>query len=74
MYAGLKRLSSHLEGILPLISYRPAGAKGLKKMTEEEKHKLHVEYSAQGLDDGSIQAIQTISRSDRIDFEVSSLL
>lgn len=39
-------------------------------MSEEEKHKLHDEYSADGLDDDSIRALQTISRSDRIDFEV----
>ncbi|TCD63345.1 hypothetical protein EIP91_005646 [Steccherinum ochraceum] len=60
----------YLEMTLPSITYRPSNVKGLKKMTEEEKYKLHHEYSAEGLDDECKRAIQTISRSDRIDYEL----
>ncbi|THH29051.1 hypothetical protein EUX98_g5134 [Antrodiella citrinella] len=60
----------YLESVLPKLRYRPTNLKGLKKMTEEEKQQLRSEYSAGGLDDESIRAIQTISRSDRIDYEL----
>ncbi|KAH8094722.1 P-loop containing nucleoside triphosphate hydrolase protein [Cristinia sonorae] len=60
----------YLESIMPLINYRPSNAKRLQKMTEEEKHKLRAEYSAKGLEDDCIRAIQTISRLDKIDFEL----
>ncbi|KAL4253594.1 hypothetical protein ABKN59_003415 [Abortiporus biennis] len=60
----------YLEDALPLISYRPTGGKGLKKMSEEEKHRMTQEYSTLGMDEECIKSLQTIVRSDRIDFEL----
>lgn len=44
------------------------------KEAEEEGKRLHNELSAKGVDDESLRTIQAISRSDRIDFEVSYLI
>lgn len=38
---------------------------------EEESKRLQEELNSRGLDDDSVKAIQKISRSDRIDFDVS---
>lgn len=62
--------SSYLEDVFPFIDYRPQGGKPTKKVTEEENRALEKELQAKGLNESSINAIQSISRSDRIDYAV----
>lgn len=60
----------YLEDVLPLISYRPTGVKNTKKLSAQDRRKLEDEFSQLGLDEKSVSAIQTITYSDRIDYEV----
>ncbi|OSX67177.1 hypothetical protein POSPLADRAFT_1128023 [Postia placenta MAD-698-R-SB12] len=64
----------YLEDILPLIDYRPATSNRFVKGrdAEEESKRLQEELNSRGLDDDSVKAIQKISRSDRIDFDLIS--
>lgn len=62
--------SSYLEDVFPFIDYRPQGARPTKKVSEEESRGLEQELQAKGLNESSINAIQSISRSDRIDYQV----
>ncbi|EPT05932.1 hypothetical protein FOMPIDRAFT_1026812 [Fomitopsis schrenkii] len=62
----------YLEDLIPQLSYRPSASTRTRKgkEAEEEGKRLHDELSAKGVDDESLKAIQAISRSDRIDFEL----
>ena len=62
----------YLEDFVPQLEYRPSASVRTKKgkEAEEESKRLHDELVTKGIDDESLKAIQTISRSDRIDFEV----
>ncbi|KAH9934840.1 P-loop containing nucleoside triphosphate hydrolase protein [Fomitopsis serialis] len=62
----------YLEDFMAHIGYRPSASGRTKKgkEAEEEGKKLHDDLVATGVDDETAQAIQAISRSDRIDFDL----
>jgi HrpA-like RNA helicase len=57
----------YLEDFLPIIDYRPTAIKSPK---DENAEALRKDYLASGIPDGVVDAIQAISRSDRIDYKV----
>jgi ATP-dependent RNA helicase DHX57 len=65
-----RSLNRYLEDVIPLIRYRPPLPKANKKESEDAQRAFREEYKAKGLDDSSITAIHSITRSDRIDFQV----
>ncbi|KAJ7246262.1 P-loop containing nucleoside triphosphate hydrolase protein [Mycena haematopus] len=60
----------YLEDIIPQINYRPSAPRSSKKESGEVLQAFRDEHKAQGLDDASISAIQVITRSDRLDFQL----
>lgn len=62
----------YLEDFVPEVGYRPSASARTKKgrEAEEDGRRLHDELTAKGINDETLRAIQTISRSDRIDYEV----
>ncbi|KAF7307178.1 Dead deah box [Mycena indigotica] len=60
----------YLEDIVPLIKYRPSASKYSRKESAETLNAFREEQKAKGLDDATISAIQTISRSDRLDYKL----
>jgi len=59
-----------LEDLIPTIKYRPPFSRSNQKESEEQQRAFREEFKSKGLDDQSVYAIQNISRSDRIDFQV----
>lgn len=57
--------------MIPLIRYRPPLPKSNKKESEDAQKAFREEFKAKGLDDSSITAIHSITRADRIDFQVN---
>jgi len=60
----------YLEDFLPLIDYKPPATRLAKGESSEVLKNLRDDYLASGITDSDIDAIQTISRSDRIDYKV----
>ncbi|KAJ7109956.1 P-loop containing nucleoside triphosphate hydrolase protein [Mycena epipterygia] len=60
----------YLEDIIPLINYRPSAARSTRKESGDALKAFREEHKSKGLDDASISAIQIISRSERIDFQL----
>ncbi|KAJ6520085.1 P-loop containing nucleoside triphosphate hydrolase protein [Mycena sanguinolenta] len=60
----------YLEDLIPQIKYRPSASRYSRKESGEALQAFRDEHKAKGLDDASISAIQTITRSDRIDFQL----
>ncbi|KZT69049.1 P-loop containing nucleoside triphosphate hydrolase protein [Daedalea quercina L-15889] len=62
----------YIEDFMPQLRYRPVTLTRTKKgkEAEEEGRKLHADLIARGVDDECVKAIQDISRSDRIDFDL----
>ncbi|KAH9948231.1 P-loop containing nucleoside triphosphate hydrolase protein [Amylocystis lapponica] len=63
----------YLEDFIPLINYRPPLLKGSKRTAENEQT-LRDDLRGQGIDDECADIIQSIGRSDRIDYELISAL
>jgi ATP-dependent RNA helicase DHX57 len=59
----------YLEDVIPSITYRPSAGRQWRKESNEDQ-RVFRDYALQGFDDQSIRAIQALSRSDRIDFQV----
>ncbi|KAJ7631194.1 P-loop containing nucleoside triphosphate hydrolase protein [Roridomyces roridus] len=60
----------YLEDIVPQIKYRPSAARSTRKESGDVLKAFRDEHKEKGLDDASISAIQIISRSDRIDYQL----
>ncbi|KAH9842863.1 P-loop containing nucleoside triphosphate hydrolase protein [Rhodofomes roseus] len=62
----------YLEDFMSHVNYRPSSSARTRKgkEAEEEGKKLHDDLAAKGLDDETVKAIQAISRSDRIDYDL----
>lgn len=60
----------YLEDIIPQIKYRPPAARSTRKESGEVLQAFREEHKEKGLDDATISAIQIISRSERLDFQV----
>ncbi|KZP25382.1 P-loop containing nucleoside triphosphate hydrolase protein [Athelia psychrophila] len=58
----------YLEDVIPLIKYRPSAARRGRNTGDSQPNQE--EYAAQGLDNQTIQAIQAISKADRIDYQL----
>jgi HrpA-like RNA helicase len=63
-----------LEDIVPQIKYRPPASRSTRKESGEALQAFREEHKSKGLDDATISAIQIISRSDRLDFQVHMLI
>lgn len=61
-----------LEDFVNLVDYRPLASKGGKKQDDEDLVADREEYVSAGLDERAMTAVRAISRSDRIDYAVSS--
>ncbi|KAF7792540.1 hypothetical protein EIP86_003581 [Pleurotus ostreatoroseus] len=64
----------YLEDYLPNLSYTPSSMKGGRRVTEKERQEISAQLADMGLDDQSAAAVQTISNSERIDFELIASL
>ena len=62
--------SRYLEDVLPLIKYRPSSPKRGQKQDEDEWRMERNQYRLDGLDEQTAAAVQAISRSDNIDYQV----
>lgn len=60
----------YLEDIIPQIKYRPSATRSTRKESGDVLQAFREEHKEKGLDDATISAIQIISRSDRLDFQV----
>ncbi|KAJ6575382.1 P-loop containing nucleoside triphosphate hydrolase protein [Mycena capillaripes] len=60
----------YLEDIIPQIKYRPPAVRSSRKESGEALQAFREEHKSKGLDDATISAIQIISRSDRLDFQL----
>ncbi|KAF7302730.1 Dead deah box [Mycena chlorophos] len=60
----------YLEDIVPLIQYRPSATRFSRKESADVLKAFREQQKAQGLDDATISAIQTISRSERLDYKL----
>ncbi|KAF7337468.1 p-loop containing nucleoside triphosphate hydrolase protein [Mycena sanguinolenta] len=60
----------YLEDLIPQIKYRPSASRYSRKESAEVLQAFRDEHKAKGLDDASISAIQTVMRSDRLDFQL----
>ncbi|KAJ7492368.1 P-loop containing nucleoside triphosphate hydrolase protein [Mycena latifolia] len=60
----------YLEDIIPMIKYRPPAARSTRKESGDALKAFRDEQKSKGLDDASISAIQIISRSERLDFQL----
>ncbi|KAJ7878638.1 P-loop containing nucleoside triphosphate hydrolase protein [Mycena leptocephala] len=60
----------YLEDIVPQIKYRPPASRSTRKESGEALQAFREEHKSKGLDDATISAIQIISRSDRLDFQL----
>jgi hypothetical protein len=60
----------YLEDIILSIPYRPPTDRRRKEESVEDKQ-VSRDYALNGLDDQAIQALRALSRSNRIDFQVS---
>ncbi|KAJ7446393.1 P-loop containing nucleoside triphosphate hydrolase protein [Mycena galericulata] len=60
----------YLEDIIPQIKYRPPAARSTRKESGDALKAFREEHKEKGLDDAAISAIQIISRSDRLDFQL----
>ncbi|KAJ7070765.1 P-loop containing nucleoside triphosphate hydrolase protein [Mycena amicta] len=60
----------YLEDVVPLIKYRPSATRYSRKESAEALKAFRDEQRAQGLDDATISAIQTLSRSERLDYKL----
>jgi hypothetical protein len=63
-----------LEDFINLIGYRPTAKIGGKKQHDEDLRADREEYLNFGLDERGATAVQSISRSDRVDYAVSLYL
>ena len=72
MHTSHHGIGRYLEDIMPSISYRPAFAKQGKKQDDAEERAIRESHIAQGLDEQTALAIRNISRSDRVDYQVSA--
>lgn len=59
----------YLEDYLPSLSYRAPPSKGPRKRDEDEQD-AQAQYISSGLSEQNTLAIQSIMRSDRLDYEV----
>jgi hypothetical protein len=62
--------SRYLEDFLPKIDYTPPATYLSKGENSEALKRVRNDYLASGIADSDVDAIQTISRSDRIDYKV----
>ncbi|KZT27687.1 P-loop containing nucleoside triphosphate hydrolase protein [Neolentinus lepideus HHB14362 ss-1] len=60
----------YLEDFVPQIDYRPAPPRQGKREVEETRRPFQLKLQAKGLDDQSIGAIESITRSGRIDYQL----
>ncbi|KAJ6504362.1 P-loop containing nucleoside triphosphate hydrolase protein [Mycena vulgaris] len=60
----------YLEDIIPQIKYRPPAARSTRKESGDALQAFREEHKSKGLDDATISAIQIISRSERVDFQL----
>ncbi|EPQ60243.1 P-loop containing nucleoside triphosphate hydrolase protein [Gloeophyllum trabeum ATCC 11539] len=60
----------YLEDIVPRVDYRPTPPKLGKKEKEDARRPFQEKLRAQDLDDQSVAAIDSISRSGRIDYQL----
>jgi len=60
-----------LEDFINLIGYHPSANKSGKRQDDEDLLANREECLNVGLDERSAMAVQAISRSDRVDYEVS---
>ncbi|KAJ6503274.1 P-loop containing nucleoside triphosphate hydrolase protein [Mycena vitilis] len=60
----------YLEDIIPQIKYRPPAVRSMRKESGDALQAFRDEHKSKGLDDATISAIQVISRSDRLDFQL----
>jgi ATP-dependent RNA helicase DHX57 len=67
----LTRHSSYLEDIVSLISYKPASVKQSKKTDAGDA--LREELRSHGLDEETINVVQSISQTERLDYQVRTL-
>ena len=70
----VSRLFQYLEDVIKQISYRPmaqrgggGGGKPPQKQTQEQMDAFRNEYESRGLDANSIQILDTVARSDKLD-------
>ncbi|KZT08749.1 P-loop containing nucleoside triphosphate hydrolase protein [Laetiporus sulphureus 93-53] len=67
----------YLEDYISELEYSPSGSSGRArkgKEAEEESKALRQELSKSGLNEDTLRAVQSISRSDRIDFDLISAI
>ncbi|KAF8167397.1 P-loop containing nucleoside triphosphate hydrolase protein [Crassisporium funariophilum] len=67
-------VDKYLEDIIPIINYRPASVKPTRKENADAQKALRQEYLSSGLDESSVTAIQNITRSERIDYQLIASL
>ncbi|EJT97204.1 P-loop containing nucleoside triphosphate hydrolase protein [Dacryopinax primogenitus] len=60
----------YLEDIIPHITYRPPFAKPKTKQSDEQLKAYRMPYVEMGLDEDQIRALESISRTDRIDYQL----
>ncbi|TFK56866.1 P-loop containing nucleoside triphosphate hydrolase protein [Heliocybe sulcata] len=60
----------YLEDLIPRIDYRPVPLRQSKKEVEEARRPFQDKLRAKGLDDQSIGAIESITRSGKIDYQL----
>ncbi|KIJ54301.1 hypothetical protein M422DRAFT_25225 [Sphaerobolus stellatus SS14] len=60
----------HLEHIIPHINFNPSPSKPVTKQTEAQLRAFRQIYESQGLDQSSVRAIETVVRSERIDYQL----
>ncbi|KZO92472.1 P-loop containing nucleoside triphosphate hydrolase protein [Calocera viscosa TUFC12733] len=60
----------YLEDIIPHISYRPPFVKPRSKQSDEQLQAYRKPYAEMGLSEDQIRAIESISRTDRIDYQL----
>jgi hypothetical protein len=64
----------YLEDVIPSIKYQPPSTKSSKKESEEDNRVCREQLEDMGLSDQNIQAIRNISRSGRIDYQVTHIV
>lgn len=74
MFADLPSTLQYLEDVIKQISYRPSAQRGgggggklVQRQTQEQIDAFRTEYESRGLDANSIQILDTVSRSDKLD-------
>jgi ATP-dependent RNA helicase DHX57 len=62
----------YLEDVISQINYVPPFVKGGPRQPEEQQRSFRENYQSQGLDQAAVRAVENITRSDRIDYQVWS--